>query len=837
MMLISAPGYSQNTKGDRPASSREGRFKVSQKKPKRSESGSKRIKTKGRSPSSSGYSNRGPRGSEKAGKPLRPTWNVKAPQERQRAWEGDISGRKLRNRNQSSSTPNVHPQQGRYVRRSIPDREGRQNVTSGRPTRVRSATGSVRNVYTQRDRRYVHNNSTKPRDTQRPVSNRETLARLRTLETKQKPPGRKVRVVPRSASHAFIRNKSINVYATFKRPKKKGERAVTTDIAGRKLRTKNFQSAPPGYVGAPRVNTGRNRQGERPYRGPSGSYRSASGKGRGAWVGDITGRRVGNRSSKRSIEGTPSVAGRPRSATRTGRVGSGLPGRTPGIGAQGISNYRGNQRFGGGFRNQGEEYSGLFKGRRRATGGGSVSGRRWNNNGNPLTPRTPGIGASGIGNYRGDRRFGRGFRNQGEEFSGGLRGGRPSKGGGSVSGRVWNNRGSSLPPRQPGMGKIPAYPGKMRFYKGQRGFGDQGEEFSGNYKTRRPAKGGGSVSGRLWNNRESAIEGRHHSTRGFDFSGNIKSKRPEKGGGSVSGKLWNNRETAIEGRHHSTRGLDYSGNLKGKRPQKGGGSVSGKLWNNEEKPIEGRRPGTTEGLEFGGNIKTKRPGKPRHEGGVPAQTPPEQAREVSGYPGKHRMFELQPGFRDQGEEFSGSVRLGRKPYVQNKKAHEESILKRRQDKKAFAADDMHVKVKRRDYVRNKNVTEDAMLKLKPTKVDAQVSNLQVKVKQYNYIRNKSSAEDALKVREPGKAFARATDYQGNIKMQRHRFYDRNRDLHPDARFVKINKNNVKEERDAVTNLKLWWARLFKKQETQPDHLKEKLKKPRYDKGEQGMWYD
>ena len=62
-------------------------------------------------------------------------------------------------------------------------------------------------------------------------------------------------------------------------------------------------------------------------------------------------------------------------------------------------------------------------------------------------------------------------------------------------------------------------------------------------------------------------------------------------------------------------------------------------------------------------------------------------------------------------------------------------------------------------------------------------------------------------------------------------------LHPDAQFVKINKNNVAAEKDMMTNFKLWWARLFRKSETQPDHLKDKRGKPRYDKGEAGLWYE
>jgi hypothetical protein len=108
---------------------------------------------------------------------------------------------------------------------------------------------------------------------------------------------------------------------------------------------------------------------------------------------------------------------------------------------------------------------------------------------------------------------------------------------------------------------------------------------------------------------------------------------------------------------------------------------------------------------------------------------------------------------------------------------------------------------------------------------------------WDYIKNPSSAREAQRVREPGKAFARSTDYQGNIKMKKFELFNKKRELHPDAKFVKLNKNNVAEEKDMLTNFKLWWARLFKKSETQPDHLKEKERKPRYDKGESGLWYE
>jgi hypothetical protein len=557
-------------------------------------------------------------------------------------------------------------------------------------------------VFPQRGK-FVSNPSTKPRDTQRAVSNKSQLARLKTLETRKPPPGKKVRVVPRSASRPYIRHKSINVYANFKRPAKKGERATTKDLAGRKIRTRNYQTPRPGLVKAPRVNTGKKRVGDRPFSGPSGSYKSISGKNGGAWVGDISNRRIRSRSGKQPSGGSGLFV-RNRSATRTGRAGASV--RPP----------------------------------------GSASGKRWNNNGIPVPVRAGKVNTSGFpGKYKLFQNR-PGFGNQGENYSGAI------KRRGAQRARV----------------DVSGYPGKIKLFQNRPGFSNQGEEYSGAIKLKRPAKGGGSVSGKLWNNDGNAIPGKSKSQRGINFAGNIKAKRPAKGGGSVSGKLWNNNATPIPTKAYSS-----------------------------------------------------------------------EARKVSGYPGKMKLFEAQPGFNDQGEEFTGYIKLSRlkRNYVQNKKAHDESIKKRKPEKEVYAVEGLQVKVKRRDYVRNKNAADEALRKLQPTKTDRAVADLQVKVRQYNYRHNPSSADEALKVREPGKAFARATDYQGNIKMQRYKIFEKNRSLHPDARFVRTNKNNVDGERDALTNLKLWWARLFKKQEAQPDHLKEKLKKPRYDKGEQGLWYD
>lgn len=728
LLCFAAPVLAQNTKGDRPAGNRETRFKTPSKKDKKKRGSSNRIRSGNRSAASKA------RGGERVGKPIKPVYSVKPPRNKQRAWKGDISGRRLRTKNYSTKQREVYPQVGEYVRRRVRDKEG------------------VRNVYPKG--RYTRNPSSRPRDTQRAASNRVQVRQQRgpELADRRSSSGKRhKKIVPRSASRSYIARKSINIYARFARPKKKGERAVTKDIAGRRLRAKNYETPRQGVIPAIiHPSQKRNRIGDRPYAGTNyGGYFSISRSGR-AWKGDITNRKIRNRSSKRSVEGVPTLFGgyrtkhprkRPYTSggyatrTRPGETRPGLaplPVKPPGMGGQ-MAGYRGRLKQGQlQKRNQGEGFTGFLKARRPLRGGGSVSGRRWNNNGIPIPVRTPANGAQ-IGGYQGKLKRGqRALSNQGEEYTGNIKFRRPLKGGGSVSGRLWNNNGTPLAPRIPGGANINTIPERLR-RSNERRLTDQGEGYTGNIKFRRPLKGGGSVSGKLWNNNEKPVHGRTP----------------------------NDVDRRVAG---------FMGNMKARRPEKGGGSVSGKLWNNNETPIEGK-------------------------------TPSEDAMKMASHSGNIKVNQMRPRFQDQGEEFTGYIKLKRK-YVQNQHAAHESIKKR-----------------------------------KPDASINEMEGLQVKVKQFRYKHNPSSAKEALKVREPGKAFARATDYQGNIKMQKYTLFEKNRSLHPDSKFVKLNRNNVASERDALTNLKLWWARLFKKQEAQPEHLKEKERKPRYDNGEQGMWYD
>ena len=680
----------------------------------------------------------------KVGKPIRPTFHKSRPQKSEQAWRGDITGRKIRVARTTPRTPIAEPNFSRTPRSSA----GSMRRSGTIPARI---SGRARNVYS--DKSFYVNNQSRRLSGQQRARSRTALNMLRQ-QTGQPASGRGYKkVTPRSASAAYLSRRSTNTWAHFKRAKRKQEQAITTDLAGRKIRGRNYETQRPVLTN-PTLNYKRRiASGERPYKGPAaGGHVSGTREGR-AWKGDITHRAI--RGGFRSKKGEP-------------RPGAPLFGRGPGKQALRTGKYQGNIRTGKrGFGDQGENYTGNLRMQRRLQGGGSVT-RGWNNKGLPIQGRTPGKGSSGVG-YSGNLRAGkRLFNDQGEEYSGNIRNNRRrgfGDQGEEYSGGIRANRRRGLSDQGE------EYTGNIR--RGSRGFNDQGEEYSGNIRYYKTLKGGGSRSGKHWNNNNTPIQvrtpgaksagmaryqgnirgRRAFNDQGEEYSGNIKARRPVKGGGSVSGELWNNNERPLDGRDYSDqkRLSRYSGNIKANRPEKGGGSVSGKLWNNREKPIAVRVPKN-----------------------------------------------------DAERNYSGDIKLARNDYRHNPRSAAGALDVKRASDSAEKAGRFDRGVKRN----------------------------------WNYVRNPSSADEALDKREPGRAFGRSADYQGNIRIKKFDLFAKS-DLHPDARFVRTNKNNVDEEKDMLTNFKLWWARLFRKSETQPDHLKEDEKdhKPRYDKGEAGLWYD
>jgi len=514
----------------------------------------------------------------------------------------------------------------------------------------------------------------------------------------------------------------------------------------------------------------------------------------------------------RPLKGGGSVSGR-----YLNNKGQPVNVRVPGIGSLGIGRFQGKIRGGdqwSTFSHEGAGYAGNIKARRRLVGGGSVSGRYLNNNGQPVDVRIPGIGSQGIARYQGKIRRGdqwSTFSHEGAGYAGNIKARRRPVGGGSVSGRYLNNNGRPVDVRVPGIGAqgIGRYRGNIRRGDLWSEFSHEGAGYSGNIRARRLPKGGGSVTAKIWNNptgplparggapgfdRASRYRGdipqyeavRTFGQQGYGFSGNIKARKPKKGGGSISGRFLNNDGKAVDVRppgNETARASGFSGNLKGKRQEKGGGSISGKVWNNNEKPLDPRAPSSGQA---------------------------------------------------NGASYSGMQRLSRfkRDYVQNPKASDLSIKKKKPDGRIYAIDGLTTKERQEKYSRKPHATGNALLGIGPKEGSVRASEYASAMKMYwSYKHNPSSNARALMVVAPGKAYARINDYQGNLRMKK---YNGNR-MHPDAQFAHGFRDNTKNDRTLMMNIKLLWAKWFKKNDTQPAIVKEKAHKPRYDRKEKELW--
>lgn len=709
-------------------------------------------------------------------------------------------------------------------------------VSSKRVT-VNSATAKVsrNNVYSSHNQ-FVNNPHRVPKVKTQAFSNRRTLNRVARMSTKPEPPGRKRVISIRSTSRPYVTWGRKNVYwGKFKVV----EKPVVTDITGRPLRAKNYHTPP--LEAEPRKDVYRNRKskgGDQPFKGTFGSGFRTTPKVTKAWKGDVSGHAIRTQPPKFNESAGQMIGTRPPTASRradkpqrplriVGLVRKSQSGKisnqpvtrkAPGIGAilidRSLGKYRGGKKpklFGsrkGGFNNNGQPitgqqpgiggrfvgtYQGFEKGNKPVKGGGSISGKLFNNNGQPIEVKGPGIGG----------RFA-------DIYSGNIKTSRPAKGGGSISGKLWNNA------NQPIIGKIPAglqaryvdiYQG---FHKARKPFNRDGYNYSGNKRIWiEPKGGGGSISGKLWNNRNQPIQGKVPAgsiqAKYVDiYQGYYKGHKPIKGGGSVSGKLWNNKEQAIIGKTYSPASLSvsvYPGNIKASKPVKGGGSISGKLWNNKEQPIQGKTYDLSQ-------------------------------MKVSSYPGDIKLKRLNK-------------------YIQNPKANEIALKKAKPNKTTYLVDGLQVKTKAHDYALNKHSSKSAMkgesegknslkaieyanrMKVLWVKTFGNEKDLAGRNLRGKYVHAPNSKKGALMVLAPGKATARVKDLQVNVKMSKPHGHN----LHPDSKFANSYRDNVKHERTLFMNIKLTWAKLFKKNANQPKAVKEKIRRPRYDKNEKEVWKD
>lgn len=885
----------------------------------------------------------------------------------------DISGRRLRTKNSSSAARAIQRPPSTYFGRK---RKGDRASKPIGNNRIQSSTARAarNNVYPNRGP-YINNPSRKPRSGERSFSKAPYTGRRPTVVSRsgERPfPGRKNRVAPRSASRSFVTAGRKNVYwGKFR----KGEKAYTTDIAGKPLRTRNYKSPAPVFEPGPRPYKPKKLKGkDRPY---SGTFRSgfvtASKRGERAWRGDVSGRPLGRTSSGRKTENAGrfifprklSISGKTRtnrpmpgsgyqSRSRHGekkRIQGSLPPRIP-RGGGGVGTYSGNLKLKNAthrLRDQGEAFSGFRKASRPLKGGGSVSGQLRNNGGNALSVRTPGARGRGAGSYSGSlklRNARHQMRDQGEQFTGFRRASRPLQGGGSISGRLKNNNGNALAVRTPAARARGAgsYSGNLKLRNARHQMRDQGEGFTGFRRASRPLKGGGSISGRLKNNNGSAVAVRTPAAgargagtymgsirlrnartpirdQGEEFTGFIRARKPVKGGGSVSGRLWNNNGQAINVRTplaRDARGANYPGRakrdyaylrspkanrlaLKQKEPTNNILYVNGlqvpvkrsnylqnaKANKNSTKKKELSDNGfAAEGLQvkvrrdyaYIRNSKSAKEALKKKEPSntilytkglqVPIKRDYRYIQNPKANPGSMKKREPDDDvFAVEGLH----VKIKRNyKFVQNPKANKNSLKKREPDDDVFAVEGLQVKVRQKKYGTKPEAKEGALKGIRPSAATVRASEYEGRMKQLwsfkhnpsssksaldvrkpnaafakgnnfqgrtrltrSYRHNPKSDKDALKVLAPGRAYAKINNYQGNVKMSK----PNGKNLHPDAKFAHGHRDNVKSERTFLMNVKLWWAKLFKKNDNQTEAVKEKVRRPRYDKKEKELWKD
>jgi hypothetical protein len=812
----------------------------------------------------------------------------------EKATDKDIAGRKLRTRN-VDSTPKI-PRGGYAPTDTYYGRKrGKEGGRFSRGVMQTGAAPSISRSGEQGGKRYrepgmKNYQSPRPRTTGPsfdPYAGRKRggegerfrdngKLKVRTASRRGERKMRIQAVVPNSVSGRAKIKRSKNPYAG--REQRTGERASNKDIAGRKQRTRGFESPRPQWgqsIRRPDTYYGRKDRGDR----------AGSTKGIAKGAGSISGRVWNNRGipiGAKPPSGTTQQATRYQGRFRPFEL-------KPGYGNdRAIGNYKGRFRpyelnpgysdnkaisnYKGRFRpfelNPGysddrrvSKWQGNIRSKRPIKGGGSISGRRWNNKGVPIGAKPPSESTQmatqfrgrfrpfdlqpgysddrAIAKYKGrfrpfelnpgysdDRRMAR--------WQGNIPGKKPLKGGGSISGRIWNNKETPIgakPPSQstqmatqfrgrfrlfelkpgysddkaianfkgrfrpfelnPGYSDdkaIANYKGRFRPFELNPGYSDDRRiaKYQGNIKSRRPLKGGGSISGTMWNNDGNPLAKKYGPLEGSGFQGNMKTRRTVKGaGGSISGTLWNNDGNPLAKKYGPMEGSGYQGNMKTRGAVKGaGGSISGTLWNNDGNPLA-KKYGPMEGSGFQGNVKGsqyKTPGQP------------------------------------EGTEYGRAKSV---IFITPRKA---------KNYRPFVNVTGQAKPSQAEGTEYGKTRKFFFMSPKSGSLESRSLSKNNKSEDFNYGRVQS-----VFFITPSKA----KNYKGYVSKDPKilELFSSRKQMHPSYSYTQGESKNAKEEKEKIFKFKVWWAKIFGANGNQPENLKSREKKPRYDKRETELWYE
>ena len=733
-----------------------------------------------------------------------------------------MDGRPLRIRSRSaeSARNNVYPQNGPFVNQSSKRTQAGQSnrsqfTRSGKLSKSRSAESSRSNVYPQKGP-FVNRSS---KNTERVSAGKNRFTRTGKLSTNARTTKNIPTSAPRSRSTSAESTKGKRFQQTGPFVNRASRSTETAASGSSRYTRRGKLSAGPNPPGKKRTVTPRSASQQYVTRGKKDVYWGKFSKGEKAITTDIS----GNPLRRRNYRTPPNEIIKPKDPY-AGRKKS-----------SGDRAYSGTFRSGNSSASRRSEkaWIGDVSGqpiRKRASRQTEVAGKR--------TTGPAGGSISASGKYRSNQPF--------------------RSGGGSISA---SEKYRSNQPFRGGGGSISAsgkYRSNQPFNGRQRPLSISNQNRTYSFKR----NGGGSISAAAKYRSNEPFNGRQrplsvsNQNRTYSFKPN--------GGGSISAAAKYRSNKPFDGR---AQPLSVSGQNRIYRfKPNGGGSMSGKIWNNNNQPISAKVPGigASAMAQYQKKLNPKRPTKTFSQGGLNfyknngadrARRGNMSASEESPWNNNNRPLEksggsmsgklwnnnAQPipvriptGAHAADVGYSGRTKLPffRRTYVRNPNAVEKALKKESPYATVYMADGLQVPVKAKQTSTKPKAVKGSMPGLAPSKATVKASEYSSSMKVYwKYKHNPSSADEALKTIAPGRAYARIVDYQGNVKMVK---YNDKRFL-PDAKFAHGKQNNVKQERTIMTDFKLLWTKIFKKNGTQPNAVKEKSVRPRYDKRERELW--
>ncbi len=817
-----------------------------------------------------------------------------------KGYKGDISGRKVKKTKTTPRKTYARPQPDPYAGRRIRTEKDR----AGPPSRkVKTATkkGEVARTGDISGRKRIRQRSvsTNPKpvhpqpnpyqgvkrrtEKDRAYSNKKKIQSIRSVsrpsETRKKKST--TRVVTATAPHVVKRKK--NVYRNHEQ--RKGEKASTKDIAGKKLRTKNHKSPRPSGGGRamanPQTRSDKTKSGERfkKHKFQSGGARSISHTSERNGGGQpmknqrnmknfssakaksvVRAKPTRSYGSRKKGNGEAAIFGaykakKVRSVTKKSEAkpGKRKPSAPSISGGRIFSNkkvhpYRGKDRRFSGEHSSNKDIAGKslrtknFRSRRPnystvgsmnyRSASASPSNKRYNSN---KAKSISGKSFNNRGRSVTKRTIGAGVG----IFAGKSKSQKPIKGGGSIS-RRWNNNGNPLIRKD-----------------GDMGVG----QFAGNIKYQKTAKGGGSVSKR-WNNNGNPLIRKGGDNGIGRFAGNMKYQKIDKGGGSIS-KRWNNNGNPLmkkdrgDGTVVATtyrgnvfpRGMSnpnigsFSGSIKQKKIAKGGGSIS-KRWNNNGNPLmkKDRGDGTAVSTTYRGNIFPRGMNNPNigsYQGNIKTKK-----RSAKGYPtqdfiGNVRVVSKKPP-RAPGTEYGSTKKIAGIKIGAGAGLMQPVANKRNKDINTLTA-----KVKEREKSKSDGTTLGEKKAFSfvtignPTKSGLVYQRKRLKVNKdlpEGLSRNQKKRTEAVSGTKRGTDWALSFWSFGSpthmgLKPEHVKAKGK---MHPSTGYS-YSKTNAAETKGKSVSIKLMWAKLFKKNAGTPEPDKEYSHKLKYDKNEREIW--